>query len=910
MKTIVASLRAGPSLHLHEYNITDGSGRVKQRIHSNENLTVNVDIYTDAEPQTKPGKGASSAPSTARITKSKSELESGTAVKKVKGLKQQISGGIEGEFESVIFVEPVIDGATPTALGFKKLEDSVQKLQQQFQALEELSANSELIEKVRGNSTDPLTDMWQIININKRLDASEQGINKLTSILQDIIKGDKIEIQGGSDMSTELAETDRRSADLETNLAILYEGDNLSPREIQATSGNKFNESLGHTQITTKDPSDNVEKEIATQDLTQNKLSQRSVTASRSEGGAKGNNEGGVPLKETRSIPGDAVKRPSITMDLNEMRGDLSSLKNDISAVRKHIADLQFKIEELPSGANPEAGESGTGAKKAVPGGGASKKTEDGGIKKGEKSSAVETEAESGDKTGSSAAANQLPRTEGSTEPESGTNAEILNRCLETVQNVEAMYAVAIPELNNRVQELEKDVAQLMERVNNSPMGGVGPEGGLIINDLVTKIQNIQSDMQTLNETTNKILKEKGNLDTQTIVLQEQIELLKTVKADKEDLEDALADKADAKAVKRKVSYDQFDATCDDLTRGLEEAIAKLSQQESVWQQSLHEIQQEIGSKLDKVEISPLKEFVDEKIKTLQEKLKVLADMRQENEAAGTKKMLRDVQCLSCDKNVVMRMEESTNIRPPPMSCMKSIKPYLTYELNQIRKQKKLPKSRNMQQLEAALQQERKIKMKEKALVKTPRKHLYNRYCGGSHTVITPLQKIMRIGNFNNQWGPQVVQLSEGFIEGSDGKMYRSRLLAGEYGPKKQIFCEPCDNRCNIEQSGVQRISSIQQKSKENHSPVANQESPTGQKRASNASLGQGEKVSKKPSIVVSRRFSRELSQIQMPEEQSPPPPSPSTREPSLIKTVNLAEDANNFFRSEFEEDEIDELEE
>lgn len=44
---MVASLRAGPSLHLHEYNITDGSGRVKQRIHSNENLTVNVDVYTD-----------------------------------------------------------------------------------------------------------------------------------------------------------------------------------------------------------------------------------------------------------------------------------------------------------------------------------------------------------------------------------------------------------------------------------------------------------------------------------------------------------------------------------------------------------------------------------------------------------------------------------------------------------------------------------------------------------------------------------------------------------------------------------------------------------------------------------------------------------------------------------------------
>ena len=81
----------------------------------------------------------------------------------------------------------------------------------------------------------------------------------------------------------------------------------------------------------------------------------------------------------------------------------------------------------------------------------------------------------------------------------------------------------------------------------------------------------------------------------------------------------------------------------------------------------------------------------------------------------------RDVQCLSCDKNVVMRVEESNPIRAPPMPYMKSIKPYLTYELDQIRKQQKKLPQRNMLQFEAALQEERKIKAKEEPLVKTPR---------------------------------------------------------------------------------------------------------------------------------------------------------------------------------------------
>lgn len=59
----------------------------------------------------------------------------------------------------------------------------------------------------------------------------------------------------------------------------------------------------------------------------------------------------------------------------------------------------------------------------------------------------------------------------------------------------------------------------------------------------------------------------------------EQIELLKTVKADREDLLDALADKADACAVNRKVSHAQFESACDDLTRGIEDALGKLIQQ-------------------------------------------------------------------------------------------------------------------------------------------------------------------------------------------------------------------------------------------------------------------------------------------------------------------------------------------
>jgi len=66
-----------------------------------------------------------------------------------------------------------------------------------------------------------------------------------------------------------------------------------------------------------------------------------------------------------------------------------------------------------------------------------------------------------------------------------------------------------------------------------------------------------------------------------------------------------------------------------------------LTKQESIWQQALDEVQNEIATKMDKNEMTPLKDFVNNKLKSLQEKLKIMVEARQEIEAAGTKKLLR-----------------------------------------------------------------------------------------------------------------------------------------------------------------------------------------------------------------------------------------------------------------------------
>ncbi|XP_043277334.1 uncharacterized protein [Venturia canescens] len=829
IQAMIKSAKAGTSLQLHEYSIINSGSKTIQRDYDSRK-EINADVYTrDVDGVPDSGKSdnaertAASAPATARGKNdtNKDPASGVSAAKKTSGSKQQISAGMKGERQSVIFVEPVVNGATPTALGFKKLEETVVNLQQRFEALDELAKNPEMIERVRSSKTDPLSDMWHVININKRLDACEKGIEKLTTMVQDLIKGDKIEISPSGGSSKEVDHLNERIVELENQLGYLS-GDLSNLMSTVNAEGKAGDPKANATQPTNEESKNSAKegKKEAPQSSSSTKESGANVPSASNDPGTPAigkENEspkppatGGDPgtaasdtSKETSSTkktdnkkapenstakekPKPNQERRSVIggIDLTDLKRDVNALKNEMVEVKKNVGKLNSKLVEVLESPRPFS----QPPKDPVTTGGVATVAE-------------ETKGPAVPKiTGSAPAvsfAQESENTEDVSSPpstESPSKLSLKRTESRVVRKVQASnrspvsepqsYEHSIEELEARVSELEKEIGCVNEKLNNDPMKLLGADGNGGVGDLVAKIQTMKSDMEKMNSLASRLMDEKENRESHTNALIEQIELLKTIKADKEDLEDALADKADARAVNRKVSHDQFDAACDDLARGLEDAITKLSQQESVWQQALDEVQREIEGKLDKIEISPLKDFVNNRLKTLQEKLKALAEMRRENEAAGTKKMLSDVQCISCDANVVMKMEDGgSNYRAPALPCSKSIKPYLTYELDQVRKQqRKLPTSRNMLQFEAAMQDlARKSKpVKEELSMKSPRDHLCNRYCGGSHTITTPQQRVMRMGHFLTQWGPEAIQLTEGVVQGNDGQLYRSRPMPGK----------------------------------------------------------------------------------------------------------------------------------
>ncbi|CAH2099724.1 unnamed protein product [Euphydryas editha] len=370
-----------------------------------------------------------------------------------------------------------------------------------------------------------------------------------------------------------------------------------------------------------------------------------------------------------------------------------------------------------------------------------------------------------------------------------------LEECCDTIGKNDGVIQDQINSFQDQVEYLMKQVSSLTEELAS---GKLSPDLVKDLQGLMTlfqTVQEMQEQLKQVHDTALQLANEKEDRQYHMNILLEQIELLKTIKLDREDMVEAMADKADLRMLARKVSHDQFELACDDLSRGLEHALGKLNMQEALWQQALDDIQREIEMKLDKMELSPVKDFFNSKLRQLQDNLKQMASLRREAEAAGTKRrLLRDVNCISCDANAVMPMEAPSTVpvsRPLPANL--SMKPYLSYELDSIRKtqatnvpQRNLHDWENIEKQMAQQKQPQKIRS-------DIGKHICNRYCGGSHTVTTAAQRVARLGHFIKQWGPDVVPLSSGLAAGDDGRMYKvSTVEEAKVGPDgKTETCTP-----------------------------------------------------------------------------------------------------------------------
>ncbi|KAG8041994.1 hypothetical protein G9C98_007302 [Cotesia typhae] len=567
-ETIISSLKSGPSIYLHEYSITDSAGNVIKRTHAAEAPAVAAEIYTVDSKTSADLEGPN-----ANLASSDSDI------KETKGIKQSIGVGIEDSRQSVIFVEPIKDGAVPSALGFKKINETVEKLEKQFRALEELATNPEIIERIKTSRPDPLTDMWSMININKRLDASEQGISKSTYISlnekQDSVSNSIIDnYTNSNDRLTKL------EMDL-TNIAeeIMKMKEMLDVRDKpelpqeQIAFSEEIPLNIKQEFYSDSDDMSGLMRDSETYSVDNNKLPSLTSQADQVEtrnakterkfspqlSAVSGLATAGSASGEDKALIKSNLSDISSSV-LNELKLEMAALKSEVIQTKQDIEELRHEVTQLIDPSTEPLPEKSIETESDV-------RTRINEIISSISKSSNSKRSSSGNKdpvdpkysssfivveeSSSKASNTSLPGSKEIGITDSHFTNEDNKRKSKSMGTIKSSRDSRSPNFDEDIKNLASRILTLEQKIqtidNNRKVSESSHADG--IQGLVMKIQEIQHDIEDIRQVGVMVTKEKEKSN----ILIEQIDLLKILKADKEDLEDALTDKADIEIVNRKL---------------------------------------------------------------------------------------------------------------------------------------------------------------------------------------------------------------------------------------------------------------------------------------------------------------------------------------------------------------------
>ncbi|XP_036051226.1 glutamine-rich protein 2 [Onychomys torridus] len=212
-----------------------------------------------------------------------------------------------------------------------------------------------------------------------------------------------------------------------------------------------------------------------------------------------------------------------------------------------------------------------------------------------------------------------------------------------------------------------------------------------LLGHVQSAILQVQGDCEKLNVTTSNLIEDHRQKQKDIEVLYQGIERLDKEKADRDHLEMEIDVKADKSALASKVSRIQFDATTEQLNHMMQELVAKMSGQEQDWQKLVDKLLAEMDSKLDRLELDPVKQMLEDRWKSLRQQLKERSPLYQADEAAAMRRqLLAHFHCLSCDRPLETAVTgQVISMTPivPSMPGHRSVRPYTVFELEQVRQQ-------------------------------------------------------------------------------------------------------------------------------------------------------------------------------------------------------------------------------
>ncbi|XP_061182000.1 uncharacterized protein LOC133190403 isoform X3 [Saccostrea echinata] len=291
-------------------------------------------------------------------------------------------------------------------------------------------------------------------------------------------------------------------------------------------------------------------------------------------------------------------------------------------------------------------------------------------------------------------------------------------------------------------------------------------------------ILQLQAEVEKLHSTTKDIIEENNNRTQQIESLFQHCEKLQETKADKEYVQMEVDVKADKRSLDNKVNHSLFDSTTNEINKMIKDILDKLAGHEESWNSTIKKFADDIDGKLDRLELDPLKEWLESRLKALNDKLRRQQAQVEwtEDDAAGIRKQLiQRFHCISCDRPVDLVPTgpvpslPTTNGLPPT----RSPRPYTTFELDQIRQHAK--------RMYVGIDKP-SVRFAGNSGEVTDY-YATTRACGGSHTTTFPNKRITRLSHLSHLFREEdgnvfPIYKEEVDVQGADGHIYKGRMGA------------------------------------------------------------------------------------------------------------------------------------
>ncbi|XP_072167808.1 uncharacterized protein [Diadema setosum] len=854
-------------------------------------------------------------------------------------------------------------GLSSDKSALQNIEDKVSRIEGQLNSLNSLPSNQSLMARsgtsVDGNKTTPVSDMWQLMQVQKKAAANEEGVSKLMSMVGDIMR----ELRGVagqldehstniSDLKRKFAALDNKHGDLQKEIEKVNEYNKtvesrLNKLEMSTGQQDKIDElhqlldalrnqlaSLPDVDsIVTwpafedalkgayKEPIDYNDSSMQTAPIVDNTRMQTMPTthasaqtttptpppsrpvSSKSVRSAVSSVSTQQPTQELQRILkelGELTGRHNILEDRVNGLEELLAKKADMSEIEALLSqtnvpeDLANKLAELEEGLNhlrdsreklEELEQKMMEQRETCPATLADLEALRRDLEQALADLAEAQDALAKDVSQIGAVEPMVGEVPGvavtevkEERREEGIDARLLaeleHRLQTSLQALSGNVQVELGHVGDRISSLDKSLRDKLQelramissnlaKVKSVPRVGKVVEEQVVLapsvdqdalEKLKSTIAQLQADIDKLNSSYVHLVDEHNVKQKHIDALYTFVDRLQENKADKEHVIMEIDVKADKRALDSKVSRSHFDGAVDELSKNLNDVMDKMTGHKVAWDSAVSELKLDIDNKLDRMELDPLKSYLDNRIKAVSAKMVRSKEVETGEDAAGFRRPLQKFHCISCDRPLDMTPQTPIASLPENkgLPANRSGRPYTTFELEQIRAaQKNTRPGRNVQHYQRALylqelaRQRRQdilaylvhfdkkggaaqpargplepIGNKGVALMPPLRnfqyQHTYgykigdsshfqdvpdyfvaSRSCGGSHTLTYPHRRITRVSQLTNvvttaeDITPVVNGRVEADIQGQDGHIYRARLDTGHMTERLPTLTQP-----------------------------------------------------------------------------------------------------------------------